>query len=752
MTLSAALAPLAAYHQFITYRLAPIPGKLGKKNKLPCVWSTGEITPKGSAGAHSPQYWTTYDEAAAYAPLADRGLGAGFGFVWTDADPFWVMDIDNALLPNGTWSPIAVQLCNRLAGAAVEVSQSGRGLHIIGSGHVPPHRCKNIPLGLEFYHTGRFIALTDNQTVGRADADLTDALASIIAEFFAPQSLSTGEIIDWTSEPCEQWNGPTDDDELIERALKFNSKTVRDNDKVTFRQLWLADASSLSKQWPGSSDGGYDASSADAALAARLAYWTGRDCERIERLMRQSSLYREKYERRDYLTGTIRNAASLVSTVCEDRPAPPLPEPPPYITAELSGDVPPPPDEPIEPYHPPALPNDDTNAKTNHIALEYWLNAVGAAVRHDMFGDRLMLGNRALSNERMREMWMLIREQSFIRFDKGLYEDTLRNVAWKRRFNPLRDYLDEVQVQWDGVPRIDSWLTDLLGVPSSELNSTVGAIFLIAAVRRVRRPGAKFDEMIVFEGPQGAHKSSAIAALCEREEWFTDEVAIGMPSKQLLEVTGGKWLVEAPELNGMIGRGVESMKAFLSRRFDKARMSYERLPVDKGRTWVPFSTTNDSQYLGDPTGNRRIWPMRVGAIDIAGIKRLRRQLWAEAAVREAAGASIRLPEHLYAAAAIEQAERVVDDPVADQIEALLGDLTGTIRTHDIFEAMQLPTRDRNAISKRIRPIMEKLGWEYVKPYIGGKQARAYRKGDPVRVIYALGRALTHDPPALKAVS
>ena len=38
----------------------------------------------------------------------------------------------------------------------------------------------------------------------------------------------------------------------------------------------------------------------------------------------------------------------------------------------------------------------------------------------------------------------------------------------------------------------------------------VGRLMLIAAVRRVRRPGCKFDQMPIFEGAQGINKSDGL--------------------------------------------------------------------------------------------------------------------------------------------------------------------------------------------------------------------------------------------------
>jgi hypothetical protein len=69
----------------------------------------------------------------------------------------------------------------------------------------------------------------------------------------------------------------------------------------------------------------YDASGADAALIAHLSFWTGRDGVRIDRLMRQSKLVREKWDREDYLPRSICEVLARPGGVLTDK----LPEPPP---------------------------------------------------------------------------------------------------------------------------------------------------------------------------------------------------------------------------------------------------------------------------------------------------------------------------------------------------------------------------------------------------------------------------------------
>lgn len=90
----------------------------------------------------------------------------------------------------------------------------------------------------------------------------------------------------------------------------------------------------------------------------------------------------------------------------------------------------------------------------------------------------------------------------------------------ENRFHPVRYYLDGLK--WDGKPRIGAWLHKYLGAANTELNAFIGRAFLIAAVRRIRQPGSKFDYLMILEGRQGDLKSMACRKLCADEAWFTN--------------------------------------------------------------------------------------------------------------------------------------------------------------------------------------------------------------------------------------
>lgn len=307
------LAAMRAVNQWLVYVLVPSTTRPGKTDKIPLHYSTGKPT-----GVNDPLSWT--DAATAVAAAQRWGPSFGAGFCFTESAGFWFVDVDSCYAA-GAWSPLAQQVCSIFAGACVEVSTSGTGLHLFGRGPVPPHGSKNAEHHAELYHTDRFVAVSGLSLVGDCNTDHTAAMSWFAQTYFPPRETHHAP----DDGPRADWNGPEDDEELLRRALQSKSAAGAFGGKASFADLWHADADALARAFP-DSDRGYDASSADAALAQHLAFWTGCDQARIERLMRTSSLAREKYDREDYLPRTIGVACGQQRDVLVDKrpePGPP---------------------------------------------------------------------------------------------------------------------------------------------------------------------------------------------------------------------------------------------------------------------------------------------------------------------------------------------------------------------------------------------------------------------------------------------
>jgi Virulence-associated protein E len=169
---------------------------------------------------------------------------------------------------------------------------------------------------------------------------------------------------------------------------------------------------------------------------------------------------------------------------------------------------------------------------------------LGVTLRYDRFADRMLINGLpdfgpVLEDAALDRLWLILDRRFRLRPTKDLLRTVVSDVARLNGFHPVRDYLDGLR--WDGVKRIDRWLVDYGGAEDTEYSHSVSALMLVAAVRRVRRPGCKFDEMVVIENEdQGTDKSTMLATLAVRDDWFSDDLPLNISGKQVVESLRGR--------------------------------------------------------------------------------------------------------------------------------------------------------------------------------------------------------------------
>jgi predicted P-loop ATPase len=211
--------------------------------------------------------------------------------------------------------------------------------------------------------------------------------------------------------------------------------------------------------------------------------------------------------------------------------------------------------------------------------------------------------------------------------------EAVQVLARENSFHPVRDYLRSLE--WDGVGRIDHWLTAYAGVEGTVFSAAVGARWLISGVARIMQPGCRVDHTLILEGPQGIKKSTLLETLAGAE-WFADQIS-DLNSKDSKIELHGIWILELAELANIKRSQIERVKSFLTSPSDHFRVPYATRASHVPRQNIFAGSVNDPTYLDDETGNRRFWPVRCGEIDIAGMVCDRDQLWAEAFDRYKAG-------------------------------------------------------------------------------------------------------------------
>ena len=333
-------------------------------------------------------------------------------------------------------------------------------------------------------------------------------------------------------------------------------------------------------------------------------------------------------------------------------------------------------------------------------------------------------------------------------------------MAAGNRYDSLIDAMNALP-KWDEQERLDRWLIDYAGAEDNIYHREAGHVWLLAAVARAYLPSVKFDSAIILQGAQGSGKSTLLAILAGGGDMFTDDniMSKANDSKHLIETTVGKWIVEIGELAGMHRTTVEDVKAMISRREDSARMAYGRSTEHYPRRMVFAGTTNSKRYLRDETGNRRFWPIITGNIDLVGLAANRDQLLAEAKARffEVQDALVRSMSGEivtpYPLQLNDQESR--DMAIRAQVEAfdldegwldilrvlpewLVFDAGGKyyVPTNRLYQALGMSEKDWTIIAtKRVKPIMESLGWvmtphavHYDKAGVG-KKARCWMRED-----------------------
>ena len=305
--------------------------------------------------------------------------------------------------------------------------------------------------------------------------------------------------------------------------------------------------------------------------------------------------------------------------------------------------------------------------------------------------------------------------------------DAVHNVARKNSFDVLQDYLN--RLEWDGVERLLTWCINYLGSPDTELNRSLGKKFLISAVARGLQPGCKVDPILVLEGPQGIFKSRVIQVLGGA---WTQEHLPDLHSKDAALALHGFWFVELSELAAFRKSGIESMKSFVSRRFDRYRPPYGHNTVDQPRRCCFVGTTNQSRYLRDETGNRRFWPMPCGSIRVDDLAKDRDQLFAEAKHAFLAGEAWWITEgeqHLEQLLRTEHEKRMLTDQWLRQAEEF-------VRGKQEVTNRELKTRfgitngqESGPQLKRISGIMRRLGWVEQITKKGGTRNVVWRRSE-----------------------
>jgi putative DNA primase/helicase len=271
---------LTELKQWVCWRLVP-DGNGGKDKKMPFNPITGK-----AAASNKPDTWTDYATAA---DALERYGYTGLGFMFSKDDSIVGVDIDNCYDPKTkTFNEIARAIIARQP-TYMEFSPSGTGIHLFYKGKMPGVGNKNTKTGVEMYEHTRYFTMTGNKIDGATD---------IVAE--------DNGTLKWIHETYIRI--PKDK----KRKSKKSAPVKLSDDELLNLAKNSDNGEAFEKLWNGQWQETYASQSeADMALCCKLAFWSNKDKQQMDRLFRQSGLYREKWDTKHHASGATYGEETL---------------------------------------------------------------------------------------------------------------------------------------------------------------------------------------------------------------------------------------------------------------------------------------------------------------------------------------------------------------------------------------------------------------------------------------------------------
>lgn len=302
-------------------------------------------------------------------------------------------------------------------------------------------------------------------------------------------------------------------------------------------------------------------------------------------------------------------------------------------------------------------------------------------------------------------------------------------IAKRNSYSPVIEYLDEVEAKF---PDVDTTFLNGLAKQffgtDDPLHAKYFKNFLVASVARARNPGCWMDCALLLVGKQGIRKSTFWRTLYG-DDFFSDDLGDGTDKDERMKMHRF-WCLEWSEFETVYKRkDIAQLKAFLARRHETFRTPYDRLPKDYKRGCVFAGTTNETEILNDPSGNRRFWIIAclLDLIPIEEVQKHRDRIWAAANALYKSGYSYKLDLVEETAREVQNQEYEVTHPWTDIISKFISQ-RDYVTIQEIYHELAIdPVHQNPANQRQITVILKKLNCEPERIKVMGKWVRIWRE-------------------------
>lgn len=210
---------------------------------------------------------------------------------------------------------------------------------------------------------------------------------------------------------------------------------------------------------------------------------------------------------------------------------------------------------------------------------------------------------------------------------------------FSEKVNPIKEYFDNLQpVTDDPIGQMATTVT-LAGDPNlKEEQDQFFQIFLtkwlVGAVANVYLTNKCANQLcFILAGPQGTFKSTWIRNLSPPalSDYYI-EGSLDPDNKDSILATAANFIFNLDDyFAGVTARKINEFKGLLTKNTVKIRRAYARYSEELPKVCSFIASSNEAQFLHDPTGSRRFLPFEVQAIDINAAQAISiDDLWSQA--------------------------------------------------------------------------------------------------------------------------
>jgi len=261
-----------------------------------------------------------------------------------------------------------------------------------------------------------------------------------------------------------------------------------------------------------------------------------------------------------------------------------------------------------------------------HLALDMFRDEIVWAPAREDRGEAQWRPFRDSDYARVRQA---LEQRGFKPFGAEMLRLAILTVAEDQAIDSAKSWLD--RLRWDGVQRLDDFAIRAWDWADNPYSRAVGRYVWTALAGRVLAPGCQADMAVALIGEQGIRKTTAIKAMAPDPDFYLS-VKLSAHDDDTSRKLRGKLIAELEELRGLNSVAIEEIKAWITRTHEEWIPKWREFATRFARRNVFIASSNEVEFLADPTGERRWLPGLCGAIDVDWIVANRDQLWAEGAV------------------------------------------------------------------------------------------------------------------------